>query len=105
MRKRYRIYITGNVQRVGFRNQAFEKACAMSITGKAMYIDHALLIEAEGELGKLMDFLSWCKLGPESCRIENIEIIELPLEHSLEFSVVHGIISSEKLTDLFCLIH
>ena len=105
MRKRYQIYITGNVQRVGFRNQAFEIANATGISGKAMYIDHAVMIEAVGETDKLPDFISWCRRGPELCTIESFELTEMPLEHSTEFIVVHGIVSSEKLTDIFSLHH
>jgi acylphosphatase len=61
------------------------------------------MIEAEGELDKLLEFVSWCRRGPESCTIESFEVTEMPLEHSVEFSVVHGIVSSGTLTEMFSL--
>lgn len=105
MKKRYRIYITGNVQRVGFRNQASDEAVKSGISGKAMYIDHAVVIEAEGGMDVLPGFISWCRKGPESCLIESVEVTEMPLEYDTDFSVVHGIVSSARLTDIFSLMH
>lgn len=60
MTKRYQIYITGNVQRVGFRSHAHKYANKLNISGMAMYIDHAIMIDAEGEPDKLSDFIEWC---------------------------------------------
>ncbi len=101
MYKRYQIYITGNVQRVGFRNKAFKMAQRLNISGSTMYIDHAIKIEAEGEMDRLLDFVAWCRVGPESCTIDSFEITEIPPLFTKGFELIHGIVSSRKLTDLF----
>jgi acylphosphatase len=101
MIRRYQIYITGNVQRVGFRSKAQEYAHKLNITGMAMYIDHAIMIEAEGDADNLSDFIDWCHKGPESCTIDSVEVTEQPLRFSGGFDLVHGVVSSKKLTDLF----
>lgn len=100
MDKRFRIYITGNVQRVGFRNQACECAQKLNINGRALYIDNAILIEAEGEIDRLLDFVAWCRVGPETCVIESFEIAEMPLTNTKGFEKVHGVVTSRKLSDL-----
>ncbi|MBK6963975.1 MAG: acylphosphatase [Bacteroidales bacterium] len=101
MYKRYQIYITGNVQRVGFRSKAYENALKLNISGMAMYIDHAIMIEAEGDAGNLSDFIDWCRIGPELCTIESIEVTEQPPRFSDGFDLVHGVVSSKKLSDFF----
>ncbi|MHC1775861.1 MAG: acylphosphatase [Lentimicrobium sp.] len=101
MYKRYQIYVTGNVQRVGFRSKAHEYAHKLNISGMAMYIDHAILIEAEGDAGNLSDFIEWCRKGPDLCSIDSIEVTEQPPRFSSGFNLVHGVVSSKKLTDLF----
>lgn len=101
MNRRFQIYITGNVQRCGFRNLALEKAQKLNISGKAMYIDHAIMIDAEGDSGRLPEFIEWCRVGPELCTIDSVEITEMPPLFTKGFELVHGIVSSRKLTDLF----
>lgn len=101
MNGRFQIYITGNVQRCGFRNKAFEMAQRLNISGFTMYIDHAIKIEAEGETDRLLDFVAWCRVGPESCAIDSFEITEMTPLNTKGFELIHGIVSSRKLTDLF----
>lgn len=97
MKKRQRIIIKGNVQRVGFRHQAGELANELGITGKAVYINHDILIEAEGNEQELNQFLDWCRKGPEGCCIESIELTELPLLNQEVFEIVHGVLFSKEL--------
>lgn len=101
MYKRYQIHITGNVQHVGFRRKAHEMAHKLNISGLVMYIDHAIMIEAEGDAENLSDFMDWCRKGPESGSVGSIEVTEQPPRHSKGFNLVHGVVSSKKLTELF----
>ncbi len=98
MKKRFEILIKGNVQRVGFRNHAAEVADKLGITGTASYVDHDILIEAEGSPAQLDSFIKWCGKGPEGTTIESLEVKETIPLHDLKFVIVHGlIISSEHL--------
>lgn len=99
MRQRVQLYITGNVQRVGFRHQAAEMAIAFDINGRAMYMDDGLLIEAEGEADQVTHFVNWCRKGPENCMISSFSIKEMPLIHYPEFEIIHGVVSSESVVD------
>lgn len=96
MKKRYRIIIKGNVQRVGFRHQAGELANKLGIVGKAVYINHDILIEAEGNEKELDLFLGWCRKGPEGCCIEDFELTDLPLLNQEVFEIVHGVMFSKE---------
>lgn len=99
MKKRLEILVKGNVQRVGFRNHAAEIAVKLGITGSASYVDHDILIEAEGDPEQLDTFVDWCRKGPAGCSIESLDITETNPLHDLKFVIVHGlIISSEHLT-------
>jgi acylphosphatase len=99
MEKRIRIFATGNVQRVGFRQKASEFADKLGIRGKALYLGQGLLIEAEGDEPALDSFISWSRTGPEGSRIESFTIIELPLLHYEGFKIVHGVISAESVSE------
>ncbi|HRW69647.1 acylphosphatase [Lentimicrobium sp.] len=99
MEKRFQIYISGNVQRVGFRHQASQQAKLYNIKGKAMYIDSGLLIEAEGDSEQLGFFVDWCRTGPGGCSIESFEVREMPPFHYSGFEIIHGVISSDSPVD------
>lgn len=99
MKKRYEILVKGNVQRVGFRNHAAEVADMLNISGSASYVDHDILIEAEGSPDQLNSFVNWCRKGPEGAVVESFEFKETLIRNDLKFVIVHGlIISSEHLT-------
>lgn len=101
MKKRLQIYITGNVQRIGFRVQAAENAVVFNISGKAMYIDDGILIEAEGDPEKLNLFVDWCRRGPENCTIDTFSMHEMQPIHYTSFEIIHGVVSSETTIDKF----
>jgi acylphosphatase len=101
MRKRCQIYITGNVQRVGFRHHAFVKAQALEISGKAIYIDQGLFIEAEAFENRLAEFIEWCHTGPDLCRIESITVRDLEPAFLTGFEIMPGIVSGGKELDPF----
>ena len=101
MKKRLQIYITGNVQPIGFRVQAAENAVKFKICGKAMYIDDGILIEAEGEPEQLDLFVNWCRKGPENCTINTFSMHEMQPIHYTSFEIIHGVVSSEAIIDKF----
>lgn len=90
-----RFYITikgGNVQRCGFRKIAVDMAQKMSLTGKATYVNHHIVIEAEGDAQILENFLSWCQKGPRGCMVDSVEHTEIPVKGSTVFEVIHGVV-------------
>ena len=101
MKKRLQIFITGNVQRVGFRMQSAEKAAKYKVCGKALYIDNGILIEAEGEAQPLEQFVNWCRKGPENCTINTFNVHEMQPIHYTSFDIIHGVLSSESMIDKF----
>lgn len=68
------IKIFGKVQGVFFRYFAAKKAKELGITGFARNeTDGAVLIEAEGEQSSLEDFLEWCRKGPPSAKVGEVQ--------------------------------
>lgn len=97
--KRYQILIKGNVQRVGFRHMALELAKMLYLTGKALYIDDAILIEVEGSVEAIADFIGWCHTGPKGCIVESFKIKEIDPVFNNKFEIVHGVLSSESFAE------
>lgn len=84
---RFRLMITGNVHRMGFRHLALEYARSHGLTGLTGYIGNTIFIEAEGHKNPLNLFVEWCRKGPEGCVIENFEITEMEPLNSEEFII------------------
>jgi acylphosphatase len=84
------IRITGRVQGVGFRYYAVKKASEMRILGfvKNMY-DDSVFIEAEGEESDLDSYILWCRKGPASARVDNLDITPGVVKNYYDFSVRH----------------
>ncbi len=69
-----RIRVKGKVQGVFFRASTKEKADELDIKGWVRNEpDGSVLIEAEGEEGKLKEFLDWCWEGPSAARVEEVQ--------------------------------
>ncbi|OGY91662.1 MAG: hypothetical protein A3H70_01320 [Candidatus Komeilibacteria bacterium RIFCSPLOWO2_02_FULL_48_11] len=68
------IKIYGQVQDVGFRYSAQQKADGLGITGYVRNsADGSVDIEAEGEAGALEKFISWCRQGPPPAQVADVE--------------------------------
>lgn len=94
-----RFYITikgGNVQRCGFRKVAVDLAQKMSLTGKATYVNHHLIIEAEGDEQSLLNFVGWCQQGPQGCMVDSLEYTEIPVTGSKNFEIIHGVVIKDS---------
>lgn len=92
--KRFQITVKGdNVQRCGFRKLASQMARNLGINGQAFYIGRYLTIEAEGDADALNKFIQWCRKGPDTCLIDDIELNEIPLRGDCNFEVIHGILN------------
>ena len=87
MQKHINIKIVGFVQGVFFRLTAKEQAEKLGIKGFTRNEeDGSVYIEAEGDKESLDKFIKWCYEGPETARVEKVEVIEGPVKNFTEFS-------------------
>lgn len=71
----FEIRVIGKVQGVFYRANTRKKAYDLSITGWVRNEpDGSVYIEAEGELDKLNEFVSWCRSGPERAKVEEVQV-------------------------------
>lgn len=84
---RFRLKISGNVNRIGFRHLVLKYAHSLGLSGLTGYDGDLIFIEAEGSEEPLNLFIDWCKKGPAGCNIQNFEIIEMEPLHSKEFVI------------------
>ena len=72
--KRIIIQIFGLVQGVFFRYSTRKIARHLGLTGIVKNLpDGSVYVEAEGPEDKLLELLRFCRRGPKSARVDNIE--------------------------------
>ena len=82
MIKSVRINIYGNVQGVGFRYSALQKANEMGIYGFVKNrTDSSVYIEADGETEILELFILWLKKGPSWSRVDEVKVNDIPFNN------------------------
>jgi acylphosphatase len=75
--KHFNIRVSGRVQGVFFRASTKEQADKLAVKGFVRNeINGDVYIEAEGDEKQLQEFLNWCKRGPSSAHVDNLEIQE-----------------------------
>jgi acylphosphatase len=75
MLKHFNIKVAGRVQGVFFRASTKSAADALGIKGFVRNeADGSVYIEAEGEEQELENFISWCKHGPKTARVETFDV-------------------------------
>ncbi|MDH4358686.1 MAG: acylphosphatase [Candidatus Berkelbacteria bacterium] len=89
MKKAIVIKITGQVQGVGFRWSAKNKADDLKIFGYAKNEPGGrVLIEVEGETTAVDKFVDWCKNGPDSAQVEQLDIENTEPKGHRSFEIV-----------------
>ena len=72
--KRIIIQIFGLVQGVFFRYSTRKIARHLGLTGIVKNLpDGSVYVEAEGPEDKLLELLKFCRRGPKSARVDNVE--------------------------------
>ena len=72
---RVNIFVSGLVQGVFFRSQTKNKAEGLGLFGWVRnLVDGRVEILAEGEKDKLEKLVTWAKKGPDSARVDSLEI-------------------------------
>jgi acylphosphatase len=88
MMKRLKIRVYGRVQGVAFRHYARSMARQLGIKGFVKNMaDGSVYIEAEAGEQDLGKFVRWCRQGPGSARVDDMETEELPVNNDSDFQV------------------
>lgn len=88
MIKNSKIRVRGEVQGVGFRAATKRMAIALGINGNIRNeADGSVLIEAEGDEGKMEEFISWCHKGPAQATVSEVQITSGVVQGFSEFVV------------------
>lgn len=82
MIKSIKINIYGEVQGVGFRYSAVQKANEMGIFGFVKNrSDGSVYIEADGESETLDKFILWLKKGPSWSKVDEVKVVDIPFNN------------------------
>ena len=74
-RVRAEIVVKGRVQGVFFRASAQQEGLQLGLTGEVRNLpDGCVEAIVEGEKRAVEDFISWCRRGPPSARVEDVEV-------------------------------
>ena len=72
---RVNILVSGLVQGVFFRSETEKKARGLGLSGWVRNLpDRRVEILAEGEKTKLEELIVWAERGPDSAKVDNLEI-------------------------------
>lgn len=72
--KRLHLLVIGKVQGVFFRDSAKKKAIELGIRGWVKNTDDKVEVVAEGNEGRLDEFVEWCRVGPSKAAVEFVQI-------------------------------
>ncbi len=77
MRKRWHIWVSGQVQGVFYRASTAEIAKQLGLTGWVRNLpDGRVEIVAEGSAQGLKKLLAWCHQGPPAAQVTSVEVQE-----------------------------
>jgi len=72
---RAHLFISGIVQGVFFRHYTFEQAHQLGLTGWVRNLPSGQVETIlEGPKGKVDEMIKWCRHGPDSAKVTNIDI-------------------------------
>ena len=76
--RRVRVFVSGKVQRVRFRESTREQASLLGVSGWVRNVEERVELVAEGESEKVDALLVWLRRGPPAAKVAGLEIIEEP---------------------------
>lgn len=75
--RRVRVFVSGKVQGVRFRESTRVQADILGLTGWVKNLpDKRVELVAEGESEKVDELLVWLRRGPPAARVAGLEVIE-----------------------------
>lgn len=73
--KRVSLKVTGRVQGVFFRQSTADQARLLGLTGwVANQDDGSVKIDAQGPVEKLESLILWCRKGPPSAKVDDVQM-------------------------------
>jgi acylphosphatase len=70
-----KVQVFGKVQGVFFRHSARQQAQSLNLIGWIKNLsDGSVLSEAQGEQKSLLEFIAWCKHGPQRAQVESVSV-------------------------------
>ena len=70
-----RAIVSGQVQGVGFRAFTQQRASLLYLAGWVRNrSDGSVEIHAEGDDDKVIEFLTWCRVGPRAARVDDVAV-------------------------------
>jgi acylphosphatase len=87
-RQRRRVFVTGRVQNVWFRDSCRTEALARGVTGWVRNCS-AGSVEAvfEGSPEAVEQMIAWCRVGPPRARVDNVEVSTEPVQDETAFLI------------------
>ena len=88
MRSAVYLSVKGRVQGVGFRASTREQALQLGLDGWAKNCpDGTVEIHAEGDKATLEDFISWCRKGPPTAQVMNLDVQWVATQNLSHFEI------------------
>jgi acylphosphatase len=82
------IIVKGKVQGVNFRYHTRRQAQKLGLFGTVENLpDGRVMLRAEGKLADVDNLVEWCRKGPDSARVEGIEVSDCLVRGYKEFSI------------------
>lgn len=82
------IIVKGKVQGVNFRYHTRRQAQKLRLFGTVENLpDGRVMVRAEGKPADMDSLVEWCRKGPDSARVEDIEVSECQIRGFREFSI------------------
>ena len=87
--ERRRVIVTGRVQNVWYRDSCRNEALARDVRGWVRNCS-AGTVEAvfEGSAEAVAQMISWCRKGPPRARVDDVDVIEEPVQNEVGFVVL-----------------
>jgi len=80
-----KIYVSGLVQGVFFRDSTRQKADELKLKGGIRNCrDGCVEVQVAGEEAAVQSLIKWLKIGPKHAKVSTIEVIDLPLNYLQE---------------------
>lgn len=87
-KKHFELYIKGKVQGVWFRKTCQQVANDLGLFGLVKNMaDGSVYCECEGNIESLIDFMSWCEIGPEKAVVEQVLKVEGQVKNYSSFEI------------------
>lgn len=84
-----RIIVTGKVQGVFFRKHTRNKAEELGLEGEVMNLpDGSVCINVTGSAEQREAMIAFCRTGPKSARVENVQVEPMELKKYSGFHII-----------------